>query len=1042
MKRLFYIICTLLSYISSSAQVVSYNNIDDQVNYYLDQGLFVNASNTLVDLAHIAGNEGDSVSALNFQMANLLLVDDHVEYFKSKGLNDDAYFANWYVTITLASALNKKNIAIPMFIKMLQKVDYSHPFTRLPSYVRSLMYLLYDCKDPSYKDSIFLIQKTLNVIKQLLPTKELVNQYISICNSFFINRFNNSLDGPIFVEDRLADCENWFCENKGYIDGLDTYEYKSEIAQFYLNYCDNVLSLRASGYSAQKGDYETANTLLNNEITILNNIASYREDIRQKIAACYASIAGNYLQQENIPLAKINADNAFSFLYNHEDNIEYCTILSNLAKVYWFTHNSEVAAKLKLEAILTQEKLGYEVLCSDYCLYLLYNSKDTLSTISTAENIIDKFGETDVSMDTVFELLGEAYSKQMYTALKSDTISLAKLYRHKAEFYFEKAEKTIEKHYNFLNDYNLFANSIAGLYNKRSQHYARIGDLETAYIYATKAVQTWSAKRPNIYSTICAISSVVHNREAIATYLPLYYKGITHEIKQMLPLLGSVEGETYLQYGDNNIYRIAEFASWNPLDSICVRTAFDAALLSKGLLLQVSSLASYIKDNPLLGTKYDNLMSFRDSIINNINPSQRVQMAHHYEIEERALRLSFLNDIEKSLSLSWRDVQKALSDNDVAIEIVSYQANNWSWSTDSVYEQYTAFIIDKEHENPLVVNLLKHEDLVSAYDNQPHSYSTDNGMILYHKIWDTLDPYIKGKSNIYISPVGMLSMINLESLTDESGLTAFEKYNIHRLSSTRQICGRYSDKPKLDRVALFGGINYDDYDFSPSIPLDSLNTRGNWAYLSSTKEEIETIKHGIENVSSHTVLFSGKDATEKSLKKISHESPDILHLATHGYFIPKNKRDDIPYFKNSDVIKNIDDNLYYSGLAFANGEMNWKDGSFSLEANDGVLSAYEISKLNLSNTDLVVLSACETALGDRTFDGISGLQRAFKLAGVQTIIMSLWKVDDLATSFFMKVFYEGMIETNSKREAFIRAQKLTREKFEDPYYWAAFIMLD
>lgn len=190
-----------------------------------------------------AGNEGDSVSALNFQMANLLLVDDHVEYFYSKGLDDDAYFANWYVTITLASALSKKNIAIPMFIKMLQKINAVQPFNRLPFYVESLAYVLYDCKDPDYKDSVFLLQNTLNVIKQLLPTKDLVNQYISICNSFFTNRFYNSFDGPIFVEDRLADCEKWFYENKDYIDRLSGFEYESEIAQFYLKDLEDTKTL-------------------------------------------------------------------------------------------------------------------------------------------------------------------------------------------------------------------------------------------------------------------------------------------------------------------------------------------------------------------------------------------------------------------------------------------------------------------------------------------------------------------------------------------------------------------------------------------------------------------------------------------------------------------------------------------------------------------------------------------------------------------------------------------------------------------------------
>lgn len=510
----------------------------------------------------------------------------------------------------------------------------------------------------------------------------------------------------------------------------------------------------------------------------------------------------------------------------------------------------------------------------------------------------------------------------------------------------------------------------------------------------------------------------------------------------MLPFLGPIEMQRYLEDGEAPLYQFPEWASWNSSDHICLSLGYNSVLLSKGLLLEYSSLPNFINKNEKMADIINQLYLYRDSVYSIQDSVMRDIGIHEYDRRVNKTRLEFLPYFEQTLYTNWENVQSALTDEDVAIEIVGYQANNWLWSTDSIYVRYDAFIVDKSHNSPTYVNLIRQDDLLPVYENQPVAYSTDEGRTLYHKIWDTLDPYIKGKRNVYISPVGMLNLINIESLIDESGSAAFEKYNIHRLSSTRQICTRYSDMPKMNRVALFGGINYDDYDFSPSIPIDSLNTRGNWAYLSSTKEEIETIKHGIENVSSLTVLFSGRDATEKSLKKISHESPDILHLATHGYFIPKNKREDIPYFKNSDVIKNFDDNLYYSGLAFANGETNWKDGSFSLDANDGVLSAYEISKLNLSSTDLVVLSACETALGDRTFDGISGLQRAFKLAGVQTIIMSLWKVDDLATSFFMKAFYEGMIETNSKREAFIYAQKLTREKFEDPYYWAAFIMLD
>lgn len=109
---------------------------------------------------------------------------------------------------------------------------------------------------------------------------------------------------------------------------------------------------------------------------------------------------------------------------------------------------------------------------------------------------------------------------------------------------------------------------------------------------------------------------------------------------------------------------------------------------------------------------------------------------------------------------------------------------------------------------------------------------------------------------------------------------------------------------------------------------------------------------------------------------------------------------------------------------------------------DGVLTALEISTMNLSGTDMVVMSACETGLGDITSDGVFGLQRAFKMAGVQTLVMSLWKVDDNATSLMMQTFYEHLLSGMSKREAFNLAQAAVRAKYPEPYYWAGFIMLD
>jgi CHAT domain-containing protein len=130
-------------------------------------------------------------------------------------------------------------------------------------------------------------------------------------------------------------------------------------------------------------------------------------------------------------------------------------------------------------------------------------------------------------------------------------------------------------------------------------------------------------------------------------------------------------------------------------------------------------------------------------------------------------------------------------------------------------------------------------------------------------------------------------------------------------------------------------------------------------------------------------------------------------------------------------------------FAGANAALCGDLSSLEKGAQDGILTAKEISLLHLNDADLVVLSACETAKGDITSEGVFGLQRAFKMAGVQTIIMSLWKVDDEATQLLMTEFYNNWIgKKQSKREAFRNAQNSVRAQHEEPVYWAGFIMLD
>jgi len=133
-----------------------------------------------------------------------------------------------------------------------------------------------------------------------------------------------------------------------------------------------------------------------------------------------------------------------------------------------------------------------------------------------------------------------------------------------------------------------------------------------------------------------------------------------------------------------------------------------------------------------------------------------------------------------------------------------------------------------------------------------------------------------------------------------------------------------------------------------------------------------------------------------------------------------------------------------SGLLFAgaNLALDTEDRSAFPAGDDGILTAKEVSRLDFKGLDLVVLSACQTGLGEVTGEGVFGLQRGFKKAGAQTIIMSLWEVDDYATRLFMTEFFKDLTNGKTKREAFLAALDFVKAKNPDPKYWAAFVMVD
>jgi len=243
---------------------------------------------------------------------------------------------------------------------------------------------------------------------------------------------------------------------------------------------------------------------------------------------------------------------------------------------------------------------------------------------------------------------------------------------------------------------------------------------------------------------------------------------------------------------------------------------------------------------------------------------------------------------------------------------------------------------------------------------------------------------------------------------------------------------------------------------------------------------VNSIEKIMQTSGIHTTLKKGYFATAGSFKNIganNNASPRILHIATHGYFFPdpdqtisaggRMARDSATSEGTAKAVSNkpkqefetkepafkiSDHPMLRSGLIMAGGNAAWQ-GKQNLDGKeDGVLTAYEISQMNFSNTELVVLSACETGLGDiQGNEGVYGLQRAFKIARVKYLIMSPWQVPDKQTSLLMTTFYKKWLEAEghdkgwnkmSIPDAFHAAQIELRNIGLDPYQWAGFVLIE
>ena len=413
-------------------------------------------------------------------------------------------------------------------------------------------------------------------------------------------------------------------------------------------------------------------------------------------------------------------------------------------------------------------------------------------------------------------------------------------------------------------------------------------------------------------------------------------------------------------------------------------------------------------------------------------------------------------DFTRNLTVGWKDVQKGLGDDDVAIEFLASPV----FGGDSIL--YVALTLKKGYDKPKMITLFEERELRMVRESK--WYTTP---ALCELIWGPLSDELKGVKNVYFSPSGALYNIGIEQLPCSATENIGERYNMFRLSSTRELALRH-DKPSEKSSALYGGLRY----YVPPTELLAYNRAKGYSRSSSSRDVFERLpetKTEIDNITAllrahnygDPAVYEGDEGTEESFKALSGKRTSIIHLATHGSYITptaaekQRKRDmmkRLTFLRAGDDRQSSeeDEALTRSFLVMSGGKMLWTSDSIPEGVDDGLLTAQEISRIDLRGCDLAVLSACETGLGDISSEGVMGLQRGFKKAGVQSIVMSLWKVADRPTQEFMTEFYRHLTAGEGKRTSFLAAQRFLKEKYPTnlpqdesrPPYWASFILLD
>ena len=754
-----------------------------------------------------------------------------------------------------------------------------------------------------------------------------------------------------------------------------------------------------------KGEYTEAEKITREALSIAENSFGTNSS---KTAFCKKQLATIYttLGDYNKALENINSTISIQKSVYGNEHIEVAKSLSQLGLIKFYRNDSpkniepifDEAKKIIADNIGNRTPMYADVIKNLSVIYIEQNRfDDAFNSLSLAETIWKTRlnSKKNVNLASIYSLTGDVYYQQ-------------KNYQQAEEKYNE-AKKLYE---DFFSDTHP---EYVRILSKLSKVYYMQGDKR-------------KAKKTS--------QQVIFNYDAF--------------IKTYFPALSEREKSEYW----NTIKTDYEFFNtiaieFREEDPSLIEKVYNNALATKAILLN-SSIK--IRESILNGNNEEMKKLYLSWVAKKEFLTTVLSMSTDQLIENEIDATSLTNEVEqleKQLSekseifgennsknkIVWENVQSVLNPDEVAIELVRFRYFDHVFTDSIIY--LGAFVKnEKEQKKPEMFIINNGKELEGKY------FKVYRNSIIYkikdhysnENYWKPIVDVVGNTSTIYLSADGVYNQINLEAIPTSEDNFVLDNSNIILVSNTKDIYLNALQKKQVKQTknaSMFGNPTYYVDASRPS--------KGAISQLPGTEKEINALIQLLNKNNWTTTENLENKATESAIKMV--KNPKIFHIATHGFFTPTKQieQNAATSLKETTALENP---LLRTGLLLTGAGNILNKTEYNYNEEDGILTAYEAMNMNLDQTDLVVLSACETGLGEtKVGEGVYGLQRAFMVAGAKTLIMSMFKVDDTATQKLMINFYQKWLTTGNKRQSFVEAKKELRNEYKEPIYWGAFIMI-